>query len=299
MTTTVHWLSVRHALLALLSAFAWVGTGTALASSTARLPASVCAAPDTVFRADFEPSSPRYIEPSGGSGGAVGHAERVIVVDGLGQKTYYAYLPPDAAEPLPLLLVLHGTAGNPAAALDYARLTRDGWAELAARYGFAVLAPVASGNSGSWLIPADHGAIRAALEDFTARHAIDRSRLYGWGFSAGGHVMHDLVLDVTRPGLDLHAFAGYAVNAGVFAGLACSSASACEALLASMPRQLPVVIQVGVDDPLLTHARNDHARLLARDWQPLLYRELPIGHTYRPEDLERAWQFLCPFQRLP
>lgn len=291
---------VRCLLLASLAAFTLIHASAGLASTTARLPASACATPASIFRADFESVPPRYVEPSGGSGGTAGHAQHTIEVAGLGQKTYYAYVPTDAGDhALPLLLVLHGTAGNPGAAFDYARLTRDGWATLAEQYRFALLAPVASGGSGSWLLPADYASIRAAIDDLAARHDIDRSRLYGWGFSAGGHVMHDLVLDTMRPGLDLHAFAGYAVNAGVFAGLACGSALGCDARLASMPRQLPVAIQVGVSDPLLAYARSDHAVFVGREWQPLLYRELPIGHTYRNEDLERAWRFLCPFQRLP
>jgi len=289
----------RHLARHVVVALAIVASAPVSASSTGMLPEQSCPPDGRIFHARFDATPVVHAEASGGHGGVDGSSLRRIQVPGIGGKDYFVHVPSRrVAGPMPVMLALHGASGSPEAAMLAAEAVRDAWSTLAERQGFAVVAPVASGASGGWLIGHDYAVFRAVIDDIATLHDVDRSRLYGWGFSAGGHVLHDLVLDVTRPGIDLHAFAGYAVSAGVMEAVACSSGG-CGALLDALPRQLPLAVFVGVDDGLLPYVRSNRAGLAARGWQPLLYREFDGGHVVRGEDLDAAWRFLCRWQRLP
>ena len=282
----------------------------AQAATTGRLPASVCQAPFALFADGFEGAAAVYREPSNGVGGAFpGAVARVVNVPGVGNKTYYLHVPAGYApeRPLPLLLALHGAAGSQALANAAAQQLRSEWGAVGEEGGFIAVAPVASGASGGWIAPppspSDYDVFEAVLDDVATHYNVDRSRWHAWGFSAGGHVLHDLVLGPYSPALDIDDFAGYAVAAGTLPALACSGldSSACDALLAQA-RKIPLALYVGTSDPRRNQVLADRNRFLAFGWEldsSLRHVEFPGGHTYAPAHLAAVWDFLCPFQRLP
>ncbi|MBB5208122.1 alpha/beta hydrolase family esterase [Chiayiivirga flava] len=281
----------------------------AFAATTLRLPAHVCTSPFALFADGLEGDTAIVRDASNGSGGAVGATTRVIAVPGIGNRSIHLHVPSqlDPARPAPLLVVLHGAAGSPAAADTAAQQLRTAWGAIGDDAGFITVAPVASGASGGWIAPpgvSDYDVIAAAIADVEARYNVDRSRRHAWGFSAGGHVLHDLMLGPYFPALTEQDFAGYAVAAGALDALACAGLSepACGALLGGASRPIPLSLQVGTGDGLLPYVRDDRVRFLAAGWDEaatLRYVEFAGGHTYTAQQLAQTWQWLCPFQRLP
>jgi hypothetical protein len=98
--------------------------------------------------------------------------------------------------------------------------------------------------------------------------------------------------------------AAYSVSAGDLAGQACKglSDSACNQLLAALPRKIPVDIRVGTSDPNYPYAQSDEVRFQAQGWidgQTLFWTPFAGGHTYVTADLQQAWGNLCPNAVLP
>ncbi len=289
-----------------------VGAGSAGATTTVRLPNWVCARPDALFIDGFQVAPSVVRLPSNGSGGALGNSTRIVTAPGFGTRTVYAHVPPaySPTQPMPLVLALHGQAGSPAAADAQAQAVRTAWASVAATQGFIVIAPVASGASGGWIVPeipdepSDYAIFAAAIADAEAAWNVDRSRRIGWGFSAGGHVMHDLVLNDYSTQVTIDTFASYAISAGTLAGLACSglSAAQCDALVAGAARRIPIDFHVGNSDPFYAQAFADSERFLANGWTDstdLWFTPFPGGHTYASAQFAQIWTNLCPFQALP
>lgn len=290
----------------LMTVFAVAAAG---AATTVRLPAWACEHPDALFVDGFAGAVARQRLPSGGSGGpAPGSFVRTVEVPGYGTRTYHVHVPAgyDQMKPVPLLLALHGAAGSSAAAHSAAQGLRDDWRPTADSGGFLVAAPVAGGASGGWIAPppgpSDYDVFAAVITDLEAAYDVDRSRRIGWGFSAGGHVMHDLVLNQFSTEVTIDSFAAVAVHAGAMQALACTSPSQCNAQVAAMPRRLPMAFVVGEGDPLWPYVQADHARLLANGWSDgvdAFWLAFTGGHTYAPAHLAQVWQRLCPFQVLP
>lgn len=219
---------------------------------------------------------------SGGSGGAFpGSVERIVSVPGLGSQTVYLYVPSSYAQstPTPLLLALHG-AGGAGTAPQAAAATRDAWVAVAEANGFIVVAQAATGASGGWVPSTDVAVLNAALEDLTGAYNVDIARIYGWGFSAGGHFMHALGLQ------NADLFAGYGVSAGSLAALAGQSAPA------SASRIIPVDIHVGTGDPLFPAVSQDPSAFQKAGWtlgDTLTYVTFPGGHTFEAAHLAEIW----------
>ncbi len=218
-------------------------------------------------------------------------AASVFVIDTGFTRPFHLRVPAqyDPGVAWPLLVALHGAPGSPALSDSYARGVRSDWAALADTRGFIVLAPVASGPSaGSWNPPADTAAVFAMIAEVESRYRIDRRRRYLWGFSAGGHYGHGVVLG------NANFFAAYGVNAGVLQGYAGNSAPA----LAT--RRIPVSIRVGDADSLAPFARSDRGVFTAAGWQDgieLRYAEFSGGHTYSGGDLQAHWDAACRWSR--
>jgi hypothetical protein len=56
-------------------------------------------------------------------------------------------------------------------------------------------------------------------------------------------------------------------------------------VLAAMPRRVPVALEVGKSDPLLSYVRSDRLQLRGHGWtdgESFFYREFIGGHQYRP-----------------
>lgn len=280
------------------------------ASTTGVLPAWVCAHPDAIHVHGFETQAARYSEPSGGSGGEFpGALSRTVSAIGVGLKPYHLYVPTSysPSRPMPLVLALHGTGGPNTAPLG-ATTARDNWAIKAESGQFIVIAAIASGSQGGWAVPPnsfnDYSVFRAMLDDVKAAYNIDVTRIYGWGYSSGGHVMHDMMYGQYGSGLNIDVFAGYGVSAGVLAGLLCGNppGAACSNLLASQTRRIPLDIHIGTSDPLLSFAQDDYNRFIAAGWtanSTIWTRVFVGGHNYTATHLSEIWDHLCPFQRLP
>ena len=291
----------------------------ASAVSTAILPAWVCAHPDAILAAGFEagqiapPSN-----PSLGSGGTKGSITRQVHVAGLGSGTqsYYLYVPANysSARAWPLLLALHGVAPYPGN--TYAAMIRDDWSSIASAGGFIVAAPVAheqvdvNGSPGvTWLVPPtsgpndydDFAAIRADLE---SAYNIERTRIYGWGFSAGAHVMHDLGVNTYSSAFNASTMAAYGVSAGDLAGLACLGLTdtQCNQALGALPRKIPLDIHIGTSDPNYSYAQSDHTRFVTQGWNnghTIYYTTFGGGHEYSVSQLGEIWHNLCPNAVVP
>ncbi|MCB1560129.1 MAG: hypothetical protein KDI75_03375 [Xanthomonadales bacterium] len=278
------------------------------------LPETACTPASALFLDGLE-SIPRLpVDDSAGSGGASGAFAASTHVAGIGNgtQTWYGYAPALTLQrPLPLVLLLHGGAGSPAAADTAAMQLRDQWQPLAAARGFLLVVPVAGGNAGGWLAPSgpgdhpsDYDVISAALADAESMYRVNRTRRYGWGFSAGGHVMHDLAINGFAPTFSEPNMAAYAVSAGLLPALACSgmTSAQCDALLSAVPRPLPVLIRIGSSDAYQPYAAADRNRFLANGWtsdSSLGYSVFSGGHVIDAGEPAASWSFLCRFATIP
>jgi len=228
-----------------------------------------------------------------------------------GVQTYYLYVPTNytPAQAWPVLLVLHGFGPYPD---TYAATTRDNWVAAAESGGFIVAAPVAHDiiyNNGqpygvSWLVPpspnaTDYDEFAAIRADLESAYNVERTRIYGWGFSAGAMVMHDLGVNTYSTAFNASTMAAYGVSAGDLYGLVCDSDASCGLALAALPRKIPVDIHIGVSDPnyLCPYAQCDHTRFLAQGWadgQTIFYTAFGGGHEYSVAQLSDIWHNLCP-----
>jgi hypothetical protein len=284
--------------------------GPARATTTVKLPDWVCAHPDAIFVDGFQPAAAVTRLPSNGSGGSSGSISRTVNVPGYGSHTYYLRVPPSysPAHPVPLVLALEGQAGSPPQAITAAQAVRNAWASVADTKGFIVIAPVATGGSGGWIAPppnpSDYSIFAAAIADAEAAYNIDTSRRIGWGFSAGGHVMHDIMYNDFGAPVSIDTFAAYSVSAGILQGFACQglTAAQCNAIVAAASRHIPIDIHVGSSDSLLANATSDRNMFINNGWvlsQDLWFTTFAGGHTYATSQLDEAWSHLCPFQALP
>ena len=278
-----------------------------------RLPTSACALASE--SADgFEAVLDSW--PSRGSGGALGAGNAFVSVPGFesdphfNQREYFYFVPELATpRPLPVVVALHGTAGSPTNARTEARVVRDIWIDAATRYGFAVIAPVAGSTLGSWTAPdaagarpTDYDVIAAAMAHLESRYDIQRLRRYLWGFSAGGHVGLDVILNPWHEGFDRRNFAAVAINAGALAGLACAGVSTTQCDLAlhdAFPR-LPLQVIAGDTDPLATRVLQDAPRFRNGGWidgRNYRLETFAGGHYVQLTHPEQQWLWLCQFSR--
>ena len=288
--------------------------GLALSAQSVILPAWVCRHPDAIFVSAFEAGESAVPhDPSNGSGGATGSVTRTLHITNLGSgaQPYYLYVPanytPNRA--WPFLLALHGVSPYPD---TYAAMTRDDWSSVAAANGFIVAAPIANDvfyastcncEAVSWLAPPttgpnDYNDFAAVLADVENAYNIERTRIYGWGFSAGGHVMYDLAVNNYSAAFNASTMAAYGVSGGDLAALACAglSPTQCEQALAALPRRIPVDIHIGVSDPNYPDAQSDHGLFLGAGWtegQNLFYTVFSSGHIYTIPQLSDIWANLC------
>ncbi len=152
--------------------------------------------------------------------------------------TMQYYLPPGLRRGAPLVVLLHGCRQE---AADFA--TGGGWLTLAARHGFAVLAPGQNrGNNPmgcfSWFEPAavareggEVASILAMIEAMLDRHGLDRRRVFVSGLSAGGAMAAALL--ATAPDI----FAG----GGIIAGLPFGAAASAQDAFAAMREPRPAI----------------------------------------------------------
>lgn len=148
-----------------------------------------------------------------------------------GQLRLLCHIPTGLPANAPLVVALHGCQQD---AEGFVRGT--GWATVADRHGFAVLAPDQRQQNNAnrcfnWFEPADqarHGgeaeSIAAMVTHLLAAHRLDARRVFVTGLSAGGAMT--AVLLATHPEL----FAGGAIVAGLPYGVAASVPEAFAAM---------------------------------------------------------------------
>lgn len=142
-------------------------------------------------------------------------------------RTYYSYVP-DKAGPLPVLVLLHGSGRD-------GEVAATPWKDLAEREGFILVAPN-SLDSAMWSFNMDPPRfLHAVVKQVGAQHAVDASRIYLFGHSAGAAM--GLILAV----IDSHYFAAVAVHAG-------SLQVDPKGLFPYAERRTPISIQVGDHD---------------------------------------------------
>jgi poly(3-hydroxybutyrate) depolymerase len=137
-----------------------------------------------------------------------------------------------------------------------------------------------------------------------AAYNVERTRIYGWGFSAGAHVMHDLGVNNNSTAFNASTMAAYGASAGDLAGLACAGLSSiqCNAALAALPRRIPLDIHIGTSDPNYPYAQSDDSRFLSQGWsgsQTIFYTTFAGGHEYTVSQLGDVWHNLCPNAVVP
>lgn len=272
------------------------------AASNGRLPAWVCNGGESpLFTDGFEAQAEaRHSEPTYGSGGDYPGAKMRTVIIGSQSRYYYLYVPTayPSTDPLPVMLVLHGAGGAgtaPGAADDL----RTDWATTAEAADFIVVAPIASGAQGGWVPSVDYPMFRSVIDDVAAHYNIDLSRIYGWGFSSGGHVMHDLALHNYSSIPSSETFAAYGISAGVLPVLVCDGQSqpSCASFLPQVARKIPASLRVGTQDTYLPWVQTDRNALLAAGWNSVDYATFNAGHVIYPSQFPAIWQFFCPWQR--
>jgi poly(hydroxyalkanoate) depolymerase family esterase len=169
----------------------------------------------------------------GGRQGRVGASDHLQPLGEFGSNPgdlgAWMRVPDKVGEGPPLVVVLHGCAQN-AAGYDQG----SGWSRLADDFGFALLYPEQrrANNANlcfNWFEPGDtrRGAGEALsivqmVETMIRKHAIDRSRIFVTGLSAGGAMTS--VLLATYPEI----FAGGAIIAGLPFGAAANVQQALE-----------------------------------------------------------------------
>lgn len=274
---------------------------------TVRLPDAWCGGSDGLFADGFETGGVFSSDPSLGSGGAaLGKVTGGFTSPSYGAQTYYLYLPPqyDPAQPAPLMVVLHGYAGSPFYASAAARTLRNAWITAADTYGFIIAAPVGNSPHGSWLVPGDYETIDLMLGDLAQDYNIERNRISIWGFSAGGHVVWDMVLNggSNASPLDATNLAAMATS-GANSQFACNNNPVtCGSRFAALQRKLPVDVHIGTNDPNYAWAADDQQRLLSSGWlagDKLSFNIFVGGHTYTPAQVMQVGGFACRFAVQP
>ncbi|MGB8716855.1 MAG: hypothetical protein WCD66_10925 [Rhodanobacteraceae bacterium] len=301
--------------LNMLICLAAVFAGPVSAAQTIRLPDYLCGGSQGIFADGYETGGVFSSDPSMGSGGAYpGNHSRSFPFAVLGTQTYYLHVPPQyqSGQAMPVMLVLEGYTGSHANSVQDAQGMRDDWIGPADTYGFIVAVPVNNKWNGSWL-PADgsgqtndYDAIGAALDDLGQAYNIERNRVSVWGFSAGGHIAWDMLLNngaFVRP---------TPLNAGTLASMSTSGANSqfacndtvatCGARFAALPRKVPVDIHIGNSDPNYAWTGDDYQRLLTNGWvygKNLSYTLFVGGHTYMASHLVQVAGFACRYALQP
>ena len=245
---------------------------------------------DVIFNAGFQDDS----QPSNGNGGLFpGSYTRSVFSAGL-NRNYYIYIPSsyDPTIAMPLLFTWHGTSGAGNMTL-YAKAHRDFWKDTAEISNYIVVAQEATGASGGWVPSTDFGIFEDILQDMYSNYNIEKTRVYGHGFSSGGHVIHGFMLQNSQD------YAAYIVSAGVLEAYAGTQAPN------NAIRKIPVFISIGSNDTTgpnlnnLTH--QNRIQFLNAGWienKTYWLDEFNGGHVIDVDVRTKSWNKVCTFSKL-
>ena len=241
---------------------------------------------DVLFKSNFQSSS----NPSHGNRGPnPGAFNRSVVYNG-NVYSYYISIPPDynPNNPMPMMILWHGAAGAGTAPAN-AKATRDFWRPTADTNGFITVAQTATGSlGGGWVPDLDTPIMFEIIKDMERYYNIEMNKIYGYGFSAGGHVMHGIMLSHSE------TFAGYAISAGVLEAYAGLDAPV------EATRKIPVFVSIGLQDTtgpnLLNLSRSNHTVFNNAGWvdgQNYWIDEFNGGHQIDINVPQKTWDKLC------
>lgn len=241
---------------------------------------------DVVFNAGFQDDS----QPSNGVGGDFpGSFTRSVFSNGE-LRTYYISIPPSyqPKHPLPLLFSWHGAAGA-GTSQNNAQATRDFWKPTGDANNFIVLTQAGTGaTGGGFTFPNDIILLSDILEDVYSSYNIELKRVYGHGFSSGGHLMHTLMLFYNN-----NRFPAYSVSAGTFADAVFEDPN----VPANSPI-LPVFVSIGQSDPLLNTILTEKTKFINAGWIENQNYWIDIfngGHELDLSMPQKSWDALCTF----
>jgi len=198
------------------------------------------------------------------------------ITSGGRQRTFYLFVPANAAsdKPAPLVVLLHPSGGN-------GQYLIKRWQDLASREGFLLAGPDAL-NTDHWSAPVDGpDFLRDVVEAVRTEHALDRRRVYLFGFSAGSGFAINMSL------LQSEYFAATAAFASV---------NFKEQFAEMAARKIPFSFTVGVQDEIfsIADARAGRDGLRAHGF-PVEWKEIAnAGHdyaTYAAAVNQAAWEF--------
>jgi polyhydroxybutyrate depolymerase len=185
--------------------------------------------------------SPACRNPATGLAQA-GDSARTLTSGGI-ERCYLLHVPPgyDPAQPIPLVISLHGFASRPEGQRDLSQ-----WNEIADRATFAVAYPQGTHAPLRWNSFPESGAggvddvqfMRNMLADAAEIVAVDPSRIYVNGMSNGGAMTHRLACDLADR---VAAF-------GNVAGPAIDPPDSC-----NPTRPVPIIAFFGTADPLVRY----------------------------------------------
>ena len=236
--------------------------------------------------------------PSFGSGGAF-QASSYALVSSAGYVAYHTSVPPEyAGEALPLIVALHG-AGGPGTQYTAASTIRSTFEQIySVNRRFLIAAPESSGSQGGWIPAQDEIKIRAVIADMESKYNVDLNRVYGWGYSAGGQIMHGLAL--SDPNF-VAAYTGHATRL-----LPATSSYGTPETYTS---RVPVLLTHSTNDDTVPYstAQADRIRFLNAGWieqspkVPGSFALIPfnIGHFYDTATMQQSWDWMCVHALLP
>ncbi len=194
---------------------------------------------------------------------------------------------PAGEGPFPTILALHGWGANAHDLLGLAPLLHRGEALVLSPQG-PVAFEIAQGMHGFGWFPITGGgppdpaefqagreAVKAFLDEAEKMYPVDRRKIVPMGFSQGGVMAYDLVLN----------------DPDRFCGLIAMSSWLPEALTGAIEKQpghenFPTLVLHGTEDEMIPVARAQESReTLMRLGVNLAYHEYEMGHEIRPEAL--------------
>lgn len=185
-----------------------------------------------------------------------------------GKRKYAVFAPSVGEADRPLVIVLHGSGGTGLYMVER-------WQELAEREGF-VVAGLDSATRRNWAPPKDGPAQLRDLVETLRDRAIDRRRVYLFGYSAGG------IFTLYMAPLECRYFAAAVVNAAALGG------EADVGYLAAVERKIPMLLIHGSKDRLFPLGQvRETVATFARHGLELRTSMIPGGeHVYtRPDDI--------------
>jgi len=213
-------------------------------------------------------------------------------------RTYFLFVP-EAAEPMPVVLILHGYSqsdlnGNTEYKPITGNLMVDSWKDLASKEHFIVVAPNDEGSKPPDIWNGELNSptfFRALMEQVDAQHPIDGSRIYLFGDAEGAQYALSIAI------VDAKFYAAVAVHAGTLD-------SGYSMIFARANRRIPIALWSGSMDmvcPLYEVRRTKS--ILESSGFPVELNVLPKhGHDYFTLDgiiNEKAWKFMKKAQLPP